>query len=40
MPDDQGYAFASHLVGYGHGLFRVAGIIADFECELLAEHAT
>jgi hypothetical protein len=29
-----------HLVGDGDGLFRIAGVVADFELQFLAEHAT
>ena len=28
-----------HLVGDRHGLLRIAGVVADVEIELLAEHA-
>ena len=39
MPGDQRHAFGGHLVGDRHGLLRVAGVVADIEVELLAEHA-
>ncbi len=32
-------AFTHHLVGDGDSLFRIAGVIADLQRELLAEHA-
>jgi hypothetical protein len=39
MAGDQRHVVAGHLVGDGHRLFRVAGVVADLEIELLAEHA-
>ena len=39
MAGDQRDAVAGHLVGDGDGLLRVAGVVADVEIELLAEHA-
>ena len=39
MSGDQRHAFGGHLVGDRHGLFRVAGVVADIEIKLLAEHA-
>ena len=39
MSGDQRDALGGHLVGDRHGLLRVAGVVADIEIELLAEHA-
>ncbi len=39
MAGDQRHAVAGHLVGDRHRLLRVAGVVADIEIELLAEHA-
>ena len=39
MPGDELRAPCGHLVGDRHGLFRIAGVVADGEVELLAEHA-
>jgi hypothetical protein len=39
MPGHQRHAVAGHLVGDRHRLFRIAGIVADLEIELLAQHA-
>ncbi len=40
MAGDEGHIVAAHLVGDGDRLLRIAGIVADIEIELLAEHAT
>ena len=39
MPGDQLDALADHLVGDRHRLLRIAGIVADLQHQLLAEHA-
>ena len=39
MPGDKLYALAGKLIGDRDGLFRIAGIVADFQHDLLAEHA-
>jgi hypothetical protein len=39
MAGDQRHAFRRHLVGDRDRLLRIAGIVADIEIELLAEHA-
>ena len=39
MAGDQRHAVGGHLVGHGNGLFRIAGVVADIEIDLLAEHA-
>ncbi len=39
MAGDERDTVAGHLIGDGHRLLRVAGIVADVEVELLAEHA-
>ena len=39
MPGDQRHAAAGQLVGDGDRLFRIAGIVADRQRELFAEHA-
>src|SRR4029079_7050533 len=39
MAGDQRHVVAGHLVGDGYRLFRIAGVVAELEIELLAEHA-
>ena len=39
MPGDEGDALAGELVGDRDRLLRIAGVVADFEHELLTEHA-
>ncbi len=39
MPGHEDHAGPGELVGDGHGLLRVAGIVADFEDKLLAVDA-
>src|SRR5262245_17306797 len=39
MSSDEHHIALGHLVGDGHRLLRVAGIVADREVELLAEHS-
>ena len=39
MAGDERHAVAGHLVGDGDRLLRIAGVVADIEIELLAEHA-
>ena len=39
MSDDEHHIARGHLVGDRHRLLRVAGIVADREVELLAEHS-
>ena len=39
MAAHEHYALADHVVGDVHGLFRVAGVIADLQLQLLAVHA-
>jgi hypothetical protein len=39
VPGDESHAIAGELVGHGHGLLRVTGVVADVELELLAKDA-
>ena len=39
MAGDQRDPGPGHLVGDRHCLLRIAGVVADIEIELLAEHA-
>ena len=39
MTVDEDHALGDEVVGDGNGLLRIAGVVADFELELLAEHA-
>src|SRR4029079_4963156 len=39
VTNDEFYALRSHLIGDSHGLFRVAGVVADFNRYLLSADA-
>jgi len=39
MSGDEHHIALGHLVGDGHRLLRIAGIVADREVQLLAEHS-
>src|SRR5262245_10770163 len=39
MPGDEGNSLAAHLICHRDRLLRIAGVVANLEVELLAEHA-
>ena len=39
MPGHEHHALVHHLIGHGHGLLRVAGVVAKFQPQLLPQHA-
>jgi len=39
VPDDEGNPHTRHFLGNRHCLLWIAGVVADLQLELLAEHA-